>query len=939
MDNIGAKVAKFYKSKHKYTYATEFKQLIKLNTLYVRLCFPNSKYITTATRDKLHDLFQIVYKDSVLTAKKNSVTFSGRVDSERLGELHQFCNGNLSATKSRKVTAFFPEFNFIRVSALASKDCLEAVSKEFDDEGIERMFGHTPVHFSHSSTKLVTNDVNKPIWKTSSWFLFPNEKIFKGIDAKDEKSGFKCTLIPYKPPPVKPAPATGNALKPKTDSTAAPAIAPGSSSVADDKIQTADKPCTVPDDLGKDGEEDEECFKALVWNCRGAASNASIADISSTITGYNPQLTILTETNNINNQFHQTFNPFNQPNKILAVSNGKGTGVAIIAHTSRIKIKPILLDKSGRFILFNVNYVGGHSLNMLAVYAPASYWEKKSFPEMLLSTPELWCPNRIDLICGDLNCVPGDCSPLSVVLDSLSDEHDLVDLGQTVDIPTYRSPITGIARRIDRAYAKCSLLNNSFKVVPNALSDHAMLSFSIPTGISSKLPPTPWRLDRYTAMESVVNSTELSSNIRTKASNDLLLLQSEEHSVRDSIRKMNQQLHGEVPSKMLTTKLSQSKKDSSIPGLYRGNKSVTSDIDEMTKIMHRFYSKLFAAEKDNPELHAEMLKRAWDCSSSRFSEIVGIQFTIEEVADIILSSNPHKSPGPDGLGLWFYREHIDTIAPILTTLFNKVLTGEQHIPQNFKVGVITTIFKKGDIYDPANRRPITLLNCDYKILSKSINERLKPEVEKVVSVYQTGFVKNRYIMDNIITMKEIIDYCKQRGIKGLITLFDFNKAFDSISHGSIRRTLLHVGTPIHLVELIMNMISGSTAQVLVNGFLTDPIALNRGTKQGDPLSATLFVLVIECLSRCIRLCPAAGLPINDHGHALKINQFADDSATYSPSFKDLNTKLRMFDMFCDATSSLVNATKKSRNSITYCLGTCGRPTPIRSSTPRNIKTQ
>ncbi|EFA77367.1 hypothetical protein PPL_12580 [Heterostelium album PN500] len=46
-----------------------------------------------------------------------------------------------------------------------------------------------------------------------------------------------------------------------------------------------------------------------------------------------------------------------------------------------------------------------------------------------------------------------------------------------------------------------------------------------------------------------------------------------------------------------------------------------------SEIMHRFYSKLFAAEKDNPELHAEMLKRAWDCSSSRFSEKVVINST------------------------------------------------------------------------------------------------------------------------------------------------------------------------------------------------------------------------------------------------------------------------------------------------------------------------
>ncbi|EFA85927.1 Cathepsin L precursor [Heterostelium album PN500] len=68
-----------------------------------------------------------------------------------------------------KVAKFYKTKHKYTVSTLASKDCLEAVAKEFD-EGIERMFGHTPLHFSHSSTKLVKNDVNKPIWKTSSWY-------------------------------------------------------------------------------------------------------------------------------------------------------------------------------------------------------------------------------------------------------------------------------------------------------------------------------------------------------------------------------------------------------------------------------------------------------------------------------------------------------------------------------------------------------------------------------------------------------------------------------------------------------------------------------------------------------------------------------------------------------------------------------------------------
>ncbi|EFA74704.1 CCCH-type zinc finger-containing protein [Heterostelium album PN500] len=161
--------------------------------------------------------------------------------------------------------------NLARVSALASKDCFEAVANEFDENGIERMFGHAPLHFSHSSTKLVTNDVSKPIWKTSSWYLFPNDKIFKGIDAKDEKSGFKCTLIPYKPPPAKPAPVTGNALKPtsavvKSDSTAVSVNASGSNPVVDKIFKSSE----FEDALSM-------CFKLIdPTNCSSSQTDLSV---------------------------------------------------------------------------------------------------------------------------------------------------------------------------------------------------------------------------------------------------------------------------------------------------------------------------------------------------------------------------------------------------------------------------------------------------------------------------------------------------------------------------------------------------------------------------------------------------------------------------------------------------------------------------------------
>ncbi|KAN0032923.1 hypothetical protein ACTFIV_006860 [Dictyostelium citrinum] len=109
-----------------------------------------------------------------------------------------------------------------------------------------------------------------------------------------------------------------------------------------------------------------------------------------------------------------------------------------------------------------------------------------------------------------------------------------------------------------------------------------------------------------------------------------------------------------------------------------------------------------------------------------------------------------------------YREQEDTrytstdlIARILTIAFNDLLSNKKEIPSKFKEGVITTIFKKGDELNISNRRPITLLNTDYKILSKVLNSRLLDITSKIINKFQNGFVPNRFIQDNIQIMKEI----------------------------------------------------------------------------------------------------------------------------------------------------------------------------------------
>ena len=78
----------------------------------------------------------------------------------------------------------------------------------------------------------------------------------------------------------------------------------------------------------------------------------------------------------------------------------------------------------------------------------------------------------------------------------------------------------------------------------------------------------------------------------------------------------------------------------------------------------------------------------------------------------------------------------------------------------------------------SNRRPITLLNTDYKIASKAIAERLETVLSNLVHTDQTGFIKGRYIGENIRVINDVMEHTRIEKRGGILISLDFNKAFD-----------------------------------------------------------------------------------------------------------------------------------------------------------------
>ena len=148
-----------------------------------------------------------------------------------------------------------------------------------------------------------------------------------------------------------------------------------------------------------------------------------------------------------------------------------------------------------------------------------------------------------------------------------------------------------------------------------------------------------------------------------------------------------------------------------------------------------------------------------------------------------------KTPGTDDLPCEFYKVFWKDIGKTLTEALNfSYQKGKLAVSQ--RRGIVELVPKKDA--DPnliKNWRPLTLLNCDYKIASKTIANRIKMVLPEVTSEDQSGFIKNRCISDNIRKLDSAIKYSENKGLHGLLLFLDFEKAF--------RLSFWHVRVVIH----------------------------------------------------------------------------------------------------------------------------------------------
>ena len=301
--------------------------------------------------------------------------------------------------------------------------------------------------------------------------------------------------------------------------------------------------------------------------------------------------------------------------------------------------------------------------------------------------------------------------------------------------------------------------------------------------------------------------------------------------------------------------------------------------------------------------------------------------TLEECQKALSTMSNNKTPGSDGFSGEFYKFFWEEIKDLVLGSFSYAFkVGRLSIDQ--RRGVISLIPKKGkDVRFLKNWRPISLLNTDYKILTKVLASRLQEALNVIISPDQTGYIKGRYIGENVRLIDDIIHHTTVTHSKGYLVLLDFEKAFDSVNIDFLRKALQVYSFGPQFRKWIDVLYSEVNSCVTNNGHISEFFSLTRGIRQGCPISAMLFLVVVELLSVYIKNCPdIKGLTIDKE--TFVITQLADDTTLFLNDEASIYNLLCVMDRFYESSGLRLNKQKCE----VFALGSCGQCNNI----PNNI---
>jgi hypothetical protein len=185
----------------------------------------------------------------------------------------------------------------------------------------------------------------------------------------------------------------------------------------------------------------------------------------------------------------------------------------------------------------------------------------------------------------------------------------------------------------------------------------------------------------------------------------------------------------------------------------------------------------------------------------------------------------------------------------------EVIWASEKMPENWQPAIICPIHKKGDKMQCSNYRGNSLLNICYKVLTNILHRQMVPYAKEILGDYQCGFRKGQSTTDSFFTFSCILENFYELNLELHLLFINFKQAYDSINGTHLYEILKELVIPEKLVNLINIMLQNSNRKMKIQGKLTAAFGIERGWRQGDALSITLFNIVLGKVIRNMETNP------------------------------------------------------------------------------------
>lgn len=338
-----------------------------------------------------------------------------------------------------------------------------------------------------------------------------------------------------------------------------------------------------------------------------------------------------------------------------------------------------------------------------------------------------------------------------------------------------------------------------------------------------------------------------------------------------------------------------------------GNK-ITSDEKLITKTVWNHFREIYNDSQVNEPDPTNYIDNAINISFTEDEKNeLGCDFIEDEFTTALRSLSRNRSPGIDGLTVEFYICFWGRLKDLYFGMIRRAIECEE-LPKSLRTAVISLVYKKGDKFDLKNWRPVSIPCSDYKILARTISNRIKNVISKIIRPDQSFCIPNRSIFDCLHLTRNIIRHVNVENKPLAVISLDQSGAFDRVNRTYLMSVLEKYGFPAYIIRGIKTLYQDATAMVRVGGSLTSEISLCRGVRQGCPLSGLLFAISMEPFLENIRR-NLVGVHLGPSCSLVKVVAYADDITIFTDHLGDVNTVFKTFKTYQNVSGAELNVQK------------------------------